>query len=234
MGIGEVLGVLRADFPDVTISKIRFLEAEGLIEPDRTSSGYRKFTAADVDRLRFVLAAQRDQYLPLRVIKERLAAFDRGGAPGEVSATVGGPHMEVAVDSAAAPVPEAVPGDAVDVRLTREELMGAVGMDAGQLAQLEEYGLVACRSGATDVFDGNALVIARLVRELSAYGLEPRHLRAFKAAADREVGLVDQVVAPLRRQRNPQARVRAERTARDLMTLSLRLHAALVKAALAH
>jgi DNA-binding transcriptional MerR regulator len=234
MSIGKVLGLLRADFPDVTISKIRFLEAEGLIEPDRTSSGYRKFTATDVERLRFVLSAQRDHYLPLRVIKERLEAFNRRTAERDASvpASDGALDTPAVSEESRAPGSEIVPGDAVDVRLTREELMGAVGMDALQLAQLEEYGLIAPRAGSADSFDGNALVIARLVRELAGYGLEPRHLRAFKAAADREVGLVEQVVAPLRRQRNPQSRVHAERTARDLMALSLRLHAVLVKAAL--
>jgi DNA-binding transcriptional MerR regulator len=230
MSIGEVLGALRRDFPDVTISKIRFLESEGLVEPARTPSGYRKFSHEDVERLRYVLSAQRDQYLPLRVIKEHLDAIDRGLDPPE---TPGGrPRVPRAVtDSDGTPGARAFGRDASEIRLSRSELLQGAGIDAALLDQLEGYGLVTARSGSTH-YDGDALVIAKTVAEMSAFGLEPRHLRAFRTAADREGSLVEQVIAPLLRQRNPEARAHAEEVARELGALSVKLHTALVRAAL--
>ena len=229
MSIGEVLGALRPEFPDVTISKIRFLEAEGLIEPERTPSGYRKFSHDDVARLRYVLAAQRDNYLPLRVIKAHLEAIDRGLEPPAASG--GGPQVPRALTVAdGLPGPDAFARESTELRLSRDELIDAAGIDGDQVAMLEQYGLVAARPGG--FYDGDALVIAKTVAEMSRFGLEPRHLRAFRAAADREVGLVEQVVAPLVRQRNPEARGRAEEVARELGALSVRLHAMLVKSGL--
>jgi DNA-binding transcriptional MerR regulator len=232
MTIGEVLGRLRVDFPDVTISKIRFLEAEGLIEPERTPSGYRKFTEADVERLQFILSAQRDQYLPLRVIKERLEARDRQGgpvapgpvAPGEsrrlrtlVATTADDAHV----------LPPAEPSG--PVRLTRRQLADGAGIDETLLAELEEFGLVRRMGG---YYDGEALTIARAAGALGSFGVEARHLRAVKAAAEREVGLIEQVVAPLLRQRAPGAHARAEETAREIAGLVVRMHTVLVSAGL--
>jgi DNA-binding transcriptional MerR regulator len=229
MSIGEVLSSLRPDFPDVTISKIRFLEAEGLIEPERTPSGYRKFSHEDVSRLRYVLAAQRDNYLPLRVIKAHLEAIDRGLEPPETPG--GGPQVPRALSVAdGLPGPDTFARETSELRLSRSELLDAASIDADQLTLLEQFGLVAARPGG--FYDGDALVIAKTVAEMSRFGLEPRHLRAFRAAADREVGLVEQVVAPLVRQRNPESRGRAEEVARELGALSVRLHAMLVKAGL--
>jgi DNA-binding transcriptional MerR regulator len=229
MSIGEVLSQLRAEFPDVTISKIRFLEAEGLIEPERTASGYRKFSRDDVGRLRYVLAAQRDHYLPLRVIKAHLEAIDRGLEPPTTSGA--GPQVPRALVSAEGlPGPEAFGRESSELRLSREELVEAAGVEPEQLSLLEQFGLVVARPGG--YYDGDSLVIAKTVAEMSRFGLEPRHLRAFRAAADREVGLVEQVVAPLVRQRNPEARGRAEEVARELAALSVRLHATLVKSGL--
>lgn len=230
LSIGEVLAQLRPEFPDVTISKIRFLESEGLVEPQRTASGYRKFSRDDVQRLRYVLSAQRDRYLPLRVIKEHLDALDRGLEPPQ---TPGGtPRVPLAVvGDGGLPSPSAFGRDGSDLRLSRAELVEAAGIDEERLAQLESYGLVAPRA-ASSHYDGDALVVAKAAAELAAFGLGPRHLRAFKAAADREVGLVEQVVAPLQNQRNPEARARAEEAVRDLAAMSVRLHAALVKSAL--
>jgi DNA-binding transcriptional MerR regulator len=229
MSIGEVLAALRPDFPDVTISKIRFLESEGLVEPARTPSGYRKFSHGDVERLRYVLSAQREQYLPLRVIKEYLDAIDRGLEPPQPAG--GPPRVPRAVGSGdGAPGPRSF-AEANDVRLSRQELLGAAEIDAALLDQIEGYGLLGPRRGSVH-YDGDALVIARIVAEMSRFGLEPRHLRAFKTAADREAGLVEQVVSPLRRQRDPQARARAEEVTREMAALSVRLHTALVRAAL--
>jgi DNA-binding transcriptional MerR regulator len=230
LSIGEVLGQLRPEFPDVTISKIRFLESEGLIHPERTPSGYRKFSRDDVARLRFVLAQQRDHYLPLRVIKEQLDAIDRGLEPP--ARTGGGPRVPRALVAAEGlPGPEEFLRDPADIRLSRQELLTAAGLDAEQLDQLEQYGLLAAR-GKGGHYDGDALVVARTVAEMARFGIEPRHLRSYRTAADREIGLFEQVVTPLVRQRNPEARARAEEAVRELAALSVRLHAALVKSGL--
>ena len=230
MSIGEVLGQLRPEFADITISKIRFLEAEGLIEPERTASGYRKFSREDLSRLRYVLSAQRDHYLPLRVIKEHLDAIDRGLEPPALGG--GGPKVPRALVAA-----EGLPGadaflpEVSEIRLSREELLSAAGLEPEQLDQLEQYGLVAPRSGGSH-YDGDALVIAKTVAEMARFGIEARHLRPFKSAAEREIGLVEQVVTPLVRQRNPEARARADEVARELAALSVKLHATLVRAGL--
>ncbi|MGH8970350.1 MAG: transcriptional regulator FtsR [Actinomycetes bacterium] len=232
MSIGEVLSALRPEFPDVTISKIRFLESEGLVEPARTPSGYRKFSRNDVERLRYVLSAQRDHYLPLRVIKEHLDAIDRGLVPAGTNEDGARPrvhHVVVAGDGA--PEAGSFSSDAADVRLSRSELAEGAGIDLALLDEIESHGLVSARPGSVH-YDGDALVVARIVAEMSSYGLEPRHLRAFRTAAERETGLVEQVVAPLLRQRDPQARARAEEVAREMAALSVALHTALVRAAL--
>ncbi|MDQ4084816.1 MAG: MerR family transcriptional regulator [Actinomycetota bacterium] len=230
LSIGEVLDRLRVEFPEISISKIRYLEAEGLVEPERTAAGYRKFSHADVERLRFVLTCQREKYLPLKVIKEHLDAIDRGLEPPELPG--GGPQvprMVLAADNS--PDPDAFRPDASGLRLSRRELAEAADIDDRLLDQLEEFGLVRPRWGSTH-YDGDALVIAKTVAELAAFGLEPRHLRSFKTAADREVGLVEQVVAPLRGQRDGAGRARAEEVVRQLAALSVRLHATLVKTGL--
>ncbi len=232
MSIGEVLTQLRSDFPDVTISKIRFLESEGLVEPARTPSGYRKFSHADVSRLHYVLATQRDHYLPLRVIKEHLDALDRGLEPPALpGGRPRGPGAAGTPDWA--PGPRAL-GATSELRLSREELLVSAKIDVELLAEIEGYGLVAPlrAGGGEEYFDADALVIATAVAEMADYGLEPRHLRSFRAAADREVDLVGQVVGPLLRQRSPQARSRAEEVAREMGALSLRLHTALVRSRL--
>ena len=230
LSIGEVLAKLRPEFPDVTISKIRFLEAEGLVEPQRTSSGYRKFGHDEIERLRYVLTAQRDRYLPLKVIKDHLDAMDRGLEPPESPGA--GPRVPMAlVANDGFPTAESFGRDASELRLSRQELIESAGIDEEHLAQLESYGLLAPRPGSSQ-YDGDALVVARTVAEMASYGLEARHLRSFRNAADREVGLVEQVVAPMVNQRNPEARGRADEVIRELSALSVRLHAALVKAAL--
>ncbi|WP_063770198.1 transcriptional regulator FtsR [Streptacidiphilus melanogenes] len=232
LSIGAVLTELQAEFPEVTISKIRFLEAERLVEPQRTPSGYRKFSAADVERLAYVLRMQRDHYLPLRVIREHLAALDRGENPPALPGP-GGPGGQGGHGGAGEEPQDTVttPGPSVSgPRLGRAELLAAAGITEQQLTDWESYGLVAAEGDGG--FDGEMLQVARLIAELGRFGLEPRHLRAVKAAADREVGLVEQVVAPLRRHRNPQTRAHAAAMARELANLSVRLHAALVQVGL--
>jgi DNA-binding transcriptional MerR regulator len=201
LSISEVLAQLRADFPDVTQSKIRFLENEGLIEPARAPSGYRRFDASDVERLRFILTAQRDHYLPLRVIKERLEQ------PGEADG--GGPALP---------------------QLTRRELLDRAGITEPELTELEEFGLLR-RSGR--VYGPDALEVAQTAAALGGYGMQPRHLRAVRAAVEREVTLIEGVVAPILRQRGAGARAQAGQTAAELAALATRLHRALIEGALA-
>jgi DNA-binding transcriptional MerR regulator len=217
MSIGEVLAELRADFPDATISKLRFLEAEGLVEPRRTPAGYRKYSWDDVSRLRHVLTAQRDHYLPLRVIREQLAASEPAGPPRARPALVA---VESA-DSAAEPA---------DARLSRAELLERAGLAEQTLADLERHGLIRARAGGW--YDADALAVAGIVTELARYGLEPRHLRGYRAAADREIGLYAQLVTPLARQNDPAARARAAETVRELVALAQRLHGTLIKVGL--
>jgi len=224
-----VLAQLSTDFPDVSISKIRFLEAEGLVEPQRAASGYRKFSRDDVERLRYVLGAQRDHYLPLRVIKEHLDALDRGlEPPVRIGNTPQVPEPNLAVEGL--PAAEDFGPAVSELRLSRAELLVAAGLVEAQLASLEQYGLVTPLPGGH--YDGDALLVARTVAAMSAYGLEARHLRPFRIAADREVGLVEQVVAPLTASRSAEARGRAQEALRELAALSVRLHALLVKAGL--
>ncbi|MFD5051784.1 transcriptional regulator FtsR [Streptomyces tendae] len=220
MSIGAVLNALRDEFPDITISKIRFLESEGLVEPRRTPAGYRKFSAHDVERLAQVLRMQRDHYLPLKVIREHLDAVERGEA-------VALPRVGRQRDGEA--VPESAEAPTV-ARIGRDELLATAGIDDQELKEWESYGLLApLPDGA---YDAEAVTVASLVLQLGRFGIEPRHLRVMKAAADREAGLVDQVVAPLKRHRNPQTRAHAEARTKELAGLAVKLHAALVQTAL--
>jgi DNA-binding transcriptional MerR regulator len=295
MSIGEVLGILKPEFPDITVSKIRFLEGAGLVQPDRSASGYRKFSEDDVARLRFVLRAQRDQYLPLRVIRQRLTDLeqvggldatgapagaagsdtgapgqgDRGaagggpagsgaagagtgagagagtaragvagagagaGSPGTAAGAAGAGSVEAAAGTAGAGAAGAQAGRAAgvfgappsDAQLTRDELCRAAGATADQLIELESFGLVSARgSGDRGAwYGGDDLVLLRLARELADYGLEARHLRMYKLFAEREAALFEQVVAPLVRQRNPEARARARDTIEALAQLGGRM-----------
>lgn len=215
MSIGEVLSRLRVDFPDVTISKIRFWETEGLIEPQRAPSGYRRFTDDDVARLRYICTVKRDHYLPLDVIKEQLGKLDRGMsmvADGERPIT---PYTEASRPAEA-------------VRLSRGSFVEAAGIDYEVLAELESHGLVA--PDRQDCFDDAALLVARTAGELAAHGLEPRHLRSLRTAAEREVGLVEQAIAGIARQRSADAQARAADVATEIARLTGRLHAAFIEA----
>lgn len=220
MSIGAVLGHLRDEFPEVTISKIRFLEAEGLVEPSRTPSGYRKFSPQDVERLALVLRMQRDHYLPLKVIREQLDALERGE---QVQLPAQASQRELLDGAWEGERPTAG-------RLGRAALLVAAEVSEEELVEWESYGLLAPDGEGS--YDAEAVTVARSVADLGRFGLEPRHLRAMKASADREAGLVEQVVSPLRRHRNPQTRAHAEATTRELVTLTVRLHAALVQTAL--
>jgi len=226
MSIGAVLDLLRPDFPDVTISKIRFLEAEGLVTPERSGSGYRRFTAYDCARLRFILTAQRDHYLPLKVIKAQLDAHSDGELP-----STGSPYS----------VPRLVPepgsdrpgaGDgaaAATVRLSREDLLDRSGVGEEMLAALCKAGVIT--TGPGGLFDEHSVVIAQCARALGEYGVEPRHLRAFRSAADRQSDLIAQIAGPVVKAGKAGARDRADDLAREVAALAITLHTSLIKSA---
>ena len=359
LSIGEVLTLLQPEYPDITISKIRFLESQGLLDPERTPSGYRKFHDSDIERLRWILTQQRDHFLPLKVIKDRLASGDLGdespegvlplaadgaGAPGPApgddpapaggtSETTGGPTADgaepadaegtaaatgpeparapltllrragVVVDDesedghpagrdlgrsgddgdpdehdraravarlveapegASSPaerarrgrqrhptghtpgdeVPPVEPDDADDdapirladdatVTMSLDDLCNATGLSAREVAELERYGLLGARTmGSVDYYDEDALVVARLAVSFGRYGIEPRHLRMYKVAAEREAGLFEQLITPLLKQRRPAARQEAVEMLEDLAELADDLRAAMVRGAL--
>ena len=227
LSIGEVLRLLRGDFPDVSISKIRYLESEGLVEPSRTPSGYRKFTRADAERLRYVLRMQRDHYLPLKVIREHLDAIDRGLTPAPLDAADTAPRALVVAEDH--PEAEDLAPDTHELRLSRRELLEHSGITNDTLRELESFGLISLPRGATH-YDGTSLQVAKLAALLGEYGYGPRHLRPFRLAADRELSLVEQVVMPMARGRHVDAVARAEETARTIAALAIQLHVALVKA----
>jgi DNA-binding transcriptional MerR regulator len=226
--IGGVLAALTADFPDLTISKIRFLEAEGLLTPHRTGSGYRTYTDRDVERLRYILTAQRDRFWPLRVIRDALDAVDRGLTPQDDMLADGGrpqaPSVPTdpdvpTVDELAAPA---------SLQLTARELRDAAGLDRPTLDALETFGLV--RADASGHFDSDALAVARAAAALAGFGVEPRHLRPFRTAADREIGLVQQIVQPSRSRRSSDDP--ASDPTPQVLRACIALHTALVRAGL--
>ena len=276
LSIGEVLSLLTAEFPDVTISKIRFLESQGLIDPERTPSGYRKFYEGDVERLRWILRQQRENFLPLKVIKGRLGhggvedPEDESLAPAAAPArpTTAQPpthrppvraveeeveptpivptsapkvhRAPVAPSGSPAVVPVAADNtpertfasDDDEVALTVEELVTATGLTEARVAELQRYGLIAARSvGGTEYFDAEALQIAGAAAGFLRFGVEARHLKAFRSAAERESGLYEQIVLPMLKQRNPAARRQATETLTELAALGQTLRGALLRQA---
>lgn len=230
MSIGAVLDLLRPDFPDVTISKIRFLEAEGLVTPQRAASGYRRFTAYDCARLRFILTAQRDHYLPLKVIRAQLDAQPDGELPA-FGSPYGVPRLVSVSDGDAAPDTgsDAAAVAPTRVRLSREDLLERSGVDEDLLTALLKAGVIA--SGPGGFFDEHTVVILQCARALSDYGVEPRHLRAFRSAADRQSDLIAQIAGPLVKADKAGARDRADDLAREVAALAITLHTSLIKSA---
>jgi DNA-binding transcriptional MerR regulator len=231
MSIGEVLALLKPDFTDVTISKIRFLESEGLIDPERTPSGYRKFYQSDLDRLRFILKLQRDSYLPLRVIRERLAEYDSGMPASPVpertpdrTTQAPAPRPEVEADEDLAETPTAL-------QLNESELAGMTGLELPQIQQLREFG-VLCAHGTTSYFDQEDVIVGKIAREFLALGLEARHLRMWRQFAEREAGLFEQAVLPQMRHRSPEARKQAVQNLSELTRLSKKLRHAFLRRSL--
>ncbi|ACC41148.1 MULTISPECIES: transcriptional regulator FtsR [Mycobacterium] len=233
MSIGAVLELLRPDFPDVTISKIRFLEAEGLVTPQRAASGYRRFTAYDCARLRFILTAQRDHYLPLKVIRSELDAQPDGQLPA-IGSPYGVPKLvSVAGNSAGTAGPDGGSDTGAvapaRVRLSREDLIERSGVDDELLSAVLKAGVIT--TGPGGFFDEHAVVILQCARALSEYGVEPRHLRAFRSAADRQSDLIAQIAGPLVKADKAGARDRADDLAREVAALAITLHTSLIKSA---
>ncbi|WP_394160570.1 transcriptional regulator FtsR [Galactobacter valiniphilus] len=225
MNIGQVLSRIDADFTGITASKIRFLEEKGLIVPARTAAGYRKYTEADVERLRFILALQRDQYLPLKVIKDYLDAIDRGEEPPQLP---GGASL----------APRSVDAEQVDELaghlrpVSRAELEGATGASEAFIDRLIEYGLAVPDEDGH--FDEHAVRAVRASLVLAESGIEPRHLRPFRTAADRELGIIESSISPLTGRKDPSAAARAADAAASIADAVLALHGALVRGGLAH
>ncbi len=330
LSIGDVLALLKEDFPDITISKIRFLESQGLLDPERTPSGYRKFYDEDVERLRWILRQQRENFLPLKVIKGRLegriepdpaqgqldletSAVTSSSSPVSLAAGLGSVAtvtaardtyrnpMPVAVPSASAitaapsppaaiapasvtpapsppaaiapasvtpaddglqlarealglsaprsggspraartalgldkpdPEPELAPAEEGG-SMTAAEVAAAAGLPEATFDELVRYGLLSSRSVAgTDYFDEDALAVARLAAGFYRFGIEPRHIRIYRLAAEREVGLFEQVIVPILKQRNPEARKHARQTLNELSKLGQQMRTAMVRAVL--
>lgn len=234
--IGQVLKILIDDFPDVTISKIRFLETEGLISPERAPSGYRRYSDADVQRLRYILDVQKNQYLPLKVIKEHLDMIDQGleppapvteateeETPGQLGAE---PADAVLARPARGAVSEARPRK--PVRLARRDLLRVSGLTDTALIELERNGMITPRRGSA-FYGRDALTVAIAARRLADYGMDVRHLRAIKQAVEREVGLIDQASATHTRRG-----ASTSQTSADVMKLVLHAHAAMLRQSVAH
>ncbi len=224
--------MLRAEFPDISISKIRFLESEGLIAPVRSpSSGYRRYSQHDIDRLRYILSVQRDHYLPLKVIREHLEKLDQGKPPPPIATLA---HQTPAAESRPANRPAAAPNPAAQqqeaqrsaIRLTRAQLLEASGLTEPALGELEKMLIVQPRRG-TAHYGRDALTIAIAARRMSEFGIDTRHLRAFKMSVDREVGLVEQAIAPHVRRGGGNTEV-----SREITQLVISFHAALVRTAM--
>ena len=240
LSIGEVLNLLKDEFPDITISKIRFLESQGLLDPERTPSGYRKFYDDDIERLRWILRQQKENFLPLKVIKGRLSTDPPPAEAPPTPEPAAEPATPVSASTprtAAQPVepPARNPLDAgiSGASMTLEELCGATGLDASQVTELERFGMLAPRATATGTYyDEDALVAARLAAGFMKHGVEARHLRMYRTSAEREASFFEQLILPMIKQRNPVARRQALDTLAELAHLGGELRAALLRRAL--
>jgi len=217
MSIGEVLVTLKTEFRDVTISKIRFLEGEGLINPERTPSGYRKFVSEDVERLRKILRMQRDEYLPLKVIRERLELEDHPESAKPAPSMHARPEEEVALPP-------------TGLHMSAEELAAATGVDRDRINELEGFGLLCSHGMNGDrYYDGDDFIVLSIVRDLFKYGIEPRHLTMYRHFAEREANFLESIVLPMIRQRNPDARRAATESLAEMALLSRKLKQALLR-----
>ena len=229
--IGQVLDLLKDEFSDISISKIRFLESQGLIDPERNQSGYRKFTEADINRLRWILEQQRDHFLPLKVIKARIDGEDFEEEDGSGESIDG----EAAARSSRTGRPNPLDTGAVSVSLTLDELASASGLSRSKIVELEKFGLIEpLDDGALSHYGAEAVIVAKVAAGFLAHGLEPRHLRAYKSAAEREAGLLEQRIMPLVMQRTPKSRKQSQDVLVELINLGSELRLSLLRGALAN
>jgi DNA-binding transcriptional MerR regulator len=215
--IGDVADLLQGEFPSVTISKLRFLESEGLIHPPRTASGYRSYREVDVERVRYILRQQRDHFLPLRVIKGKLSAWERGEEP-----TMAPP---------AGPPPETYFA-ASEIKLDRDELARSAGVPIGLVDELIEHGVLEVPSDGPAEFTDEDLAVVQAAHRLITHGLEARHLRGIRLAANREVDLFRQLVGPLLRHASPASRRQAAEVLADVAQAAREMQEALVRSEL--
>ena len=223
LNIGQMLDELREEFPELTISKIRFLEEQGLLAPQRTPAGYRKFSFSDVERLRFILRQQAN-FWPLSEIRQTLDDMDRGLVPDmRKGRGVRVPELKLAEDGL--PMVEVFREPRSQLRLSRDDLLDASGLNEETLAAVEEFGLIKRRASQT-YYDGDDLQVASLVADFAEEGLEPRHLRHFATQADREADLISQIVVPRVRGLDAEA---SSNGAAAMAALTVRLHTVLVR-----
>jgi len=211
LSIGQVLAKLNPEFPDLSPSKLRFLEERQLVAPARTESGYRKFSSTDMDRLRFVLSMQRDHYLPLKVIRGYLAELDAGRTPELPGGVAAAPSMLSS-----------------ERRFTRDELIREAGANAMLLGDAISASLIV----AADVFGDDVLAVLKSLVELQRSGIEPRHLRGFRAAAERELGLIENALMPVARRKDAASRARAAEMAREIAGQLEIVRSSLIRSAL--
>ncbi|MCF4006693.1 MerR family transcriptional regulator [Corynebacterium uropygiale] len=219
MSIGVVLKQLRAEFPDITVSKIRFLESEGLISPQRTSSGYRRFTEADVERLRYILVTQRDNYTPLKVIREQLEAMDSGQVTAIVSAASADPL--ISPESFRAPVA---------VRLTDTDVAERAQVSVEFVSDLVRAGLLT--PDHSGFFTADDVRVAQTSAALTEFGFDTRQLKVLKTTALRQAGLIQQVTSPVAHSKKDTAQQQAEELNQQMSAMMVSLHATLLKNAL--
>lgn len=227
LSIGGVIALLSPEFPDLTVSKVRFLENEGLVTPERTASGYRRFNEDDRERLRYVLTAQRDRYLPLKVIREELHALDAAIADGSTTAL----RPRPGADGVPGSTPDDFRSDTLK-RLTREHVVEQAGVPEDLVDALVDAGLIVAGRGG--FYDPEAVLVARTAHDLAGHGVDVRHLRSFRTAADRQTGLINQIAGPVAHRGDADARDRAAELAREIASLSVALHSTLVTVAVRH
>lgn len=223
--IGQVLSVLAPDFPGLALSKLRYLEKHGIVNPHRTASNYRKYSAEDIERLRFALRVQKERYWSIAHIRKALDDMDRGAVPTiDVGQGIRVPDVSLA--------PDGLPDESTfalhrtSAQLTRDDILEAAHIESETLDAIEEFGLIKRRPNQR-YYDADALMIASLVGQMGELGLEPRHLRGFRAAADRELSLFEQAVPTAARKHE-----NAQSTLAALAALAVRLHAVLVRSGL--
>lgn len=217
--IGEVVEKLTPAFPDLTISKVRFLEDEGLITPDRTAGGYRKYHPADVQRLELVLKLQRDNFMPLAIIREKLDDFDKGKLPPELKPALDhGEAMSLPLEEA-----ETVP---------LERVPDMLGLPTAFVRELASFGIVTLVKGERgEELPGPDIGIVHTCWDLRRFGIEPRHMRMYETFAEREATFYQQILMPAMRHRTPEARQKLIETLVDLMRKTSELKEHMVRRA---